>query len=85
MNDIVVWPPQASNGLLATLLRAADKPAGWAAAAEIEARLRVEPNEAGESREGAYRLVFVRPYSVLYLVDDQVQTVYVEQLQWVGG
>lgn len=84
MAHIVVWSQVAATALQASLIRAADKPGDWAAVLEVEARLRVEPLEAGEGREPPYRLLFVRPFEVLYRVDEAARTVYVEELQWVG-
>lgn len=80
----VKWQPPAETTLLTLLLRSADKPGDWAVVQEIEARLRVEPHQSGESREADWRLLFVRPFSVLYWVDEDGRTVYVEDLQWVG-
>lgn len=84
MNFAVVWSQAAATALIASLLRSADKLGEWALAREIDARLQVEPHVAGESREGTYRLLFVRPFSVLYWTDDAARAVYIEELQWVG-
>ena len=84
MNHAVIWQPPAETALIACLLRSADKPGDWALVHEIEARLRVEPLQAGESREDDFRLLYVRPFAVLYWTDQDARTVYVEELQWVG-
>lgn len=84
MAYLVIWQQPAITALLVALLRSADKPGDWAHVREIEARLRVEPLAAGEGREPPYRLLFVRPFQVLYWTDEDSRTVSVEELQWVG-
>ena len=84
MNFTVLGREPAEASLLASLLRAADKPALWAVARDLDARLRTNPQAEGESRGPARRLAFYRPFCVLFHVDEPNRTVYVEQLKWVG-
>jgi hypothetical protein len=80
----VLWRPPASNALLVNFMRAADKPAMFAASREIERVLGTDPHGAGESRSDGIRMTFVRPLVVLYSIDEPNMIVYVERLQWVG-
>ena len=50
MNYSVLWRDVAEAALLATILRAADKPALWATARVIDRRLQLDPHGEGESR-----------------------------------
>ena len=84
MSYSVLWRDTAEASLLASLLRAADKPALWAVARSIDAHLRADPHAEGESRGSGWRLAFVRPFSVLFRIDEPSRTVVVEQLKWVG-
>jgi len=80
----VVWEKAAETSVLEALLRAADKPSLWAIVQSIDAQLRLNPIEAGESRDGNTRIVFIRPFCVLYTYDESERKVYIEQLKWVG-
>ncbi len=84
MSYDVFWRQPASTELLAHLLRAADKPGTMAAAREIERRLQQDPLHEGEGRGEHRRMPFVRPFCVLYSVDEPNRVVTVEQLRWVG-
>lgn len=84
MNYAVRWHEPASTDLLAQLLRAKDKPRMLAAAKEIERRLAENPQQEGESRGDLHRILFVRPFSVLFQIDEDARTVYVDQIKWVG-
>jgi hypothetical protein len=84
MNYGVFWLAPASTDLLAHLLRAADKPRTLATAREIDRRLQKNPGSAGEERPEGRRILFVRPFCVLYRIDDSARAVYVERVKWVG-
>jgi len=66
----VVWEKAAETSVLEALLRAADKPSLWAVATSIDADLQLNPKEAGESRDGNTRILFIRPFSILYTYDE---------------
>lgn len=85
MNYEVRWHEPASTDLLAQLLRANDKPRMLAAAKEIERRLAENPQQEGESRGGTHRILFVRPFSVLFQVEEESSTVYIDEIKWVGS
>lgn len=85
MNHAVFWSDAASNSLIAVLLRANDKPGYWAIVREIDRRLAANPLAEGESRHGDYRLLYVRPFAVLFRVDGDPREVHIEELQWVGA
>jgi hypothetical protein len=84
MNYSVLWRDVAEAALLASILRAADKPALWATARAIDRRLQLDPHGEGESRAAGLRILFVRPFCILYRIDDSARTVTIEQLRWVG-
>jgi len=84
MSYAVRWHEPASTALLAQLVRATDKQHILRTAREIERRLSLNPSEEGESRDANHRLLFVRPLSVLYQVDEAASTVYIDDLKWVG-
>lgn len=84
MKHTVLWSSQAEASFMSSMLRSLDRPAQWKSAHAINERLASDPSTAGESRGGGWRLMFERPYSALYFVDDENRTVYVEQIKWVG-
>lgn len=84
MNYTVLWRGPASGGLLGQLIRAADKQHILGAAREIERRLQLDPRTEGEDRGPNARLLFVRPLSVLYEIDEANRTVYIVRVKWVG-
>lgn len=84
MNVTVRWREPASTEMLAQLVRAADKQEILGAGREIERRLQRRPHTEGEERNPGERMLFVRPLSVLYTVDDVARTVYIERVKWVG-
>lgn len=53
-------------------------------ARRIDARLARNPSGMGESRDGDVRIVFARPFAVLYRIDDAARTVYIEAVGWPG-
>ena len=84
MTFTVYWWPAAETPLLASLLRAADKPALFAVVRDIDRRLRTNPTTEGESRDVDSRLLFVRPFCVFYSIDLDARAVNIELLRWVG-
>ncbi|MBX9627225.1 MAG: hypothetical protein K2X82_25705 [Gemmataceae bacterium] len=84
MNYAVLIRPRAQAALLGYLLRAADRPALLAVGRDIDARLGRDPRGEGESRDGDTRVAFVRPFSVIYHVDEPNRTVTVEAVGWAG-
>ena len=66
----VVWEKAAETSVLEALLRAADKPSLWAVVTSIDAELQLNPKEAGKSRDGNTRILFIRPFSILYTYDE---------------
>ncbi len=85
MRYSVYWGHKAEVGFMTSMLRAVDKPALWKVAHAINNMLADHPSTASESREVDWRILFVRPYSVLYSVDEMSRTVHVEQIKWVGS
>ena len=57
----VLWRPLAENQLAQLWIVAPDRDIVSAAADEIDARLRRDPHEQGESREGNARVLIVPP------------------------
>jgi hypothetical protein len=84
MSYSVRWRDVAERSLLFLLLRAVDKPALWAVARSVDEMLQSDPRDAGESREGNFRILFVRPLCVFFQVDDASRTVVIEQVGLVG-
>lgn len=80
----VEWLPEASTGMLAPLLRAADKQQMLRAARTAENVLRRTPRSVGEARGGNQRVMFVRPLLFVYHVDDSTQTAFIERVRWAG-
>jgi len=84
MSFKVLWRENASIEMFAQLVRSLDKRGLMKSAEEIERFLAANPHEAGEGRDGIVRLLYLRPLCVLYSVNDDEQTVWIERLQWVG-
>jgi len=84
MNFNVFWREIASIEMFTQLVRSLDKRGLMESAEGIEQFLAANPHEAGEGRDGILRLLYLRPLCVLYSVDDEEQTVWIERLQWVG-
>ena len=68
MTYTVVWRPRQKQRLAELWMAAPDRPAITAAADEIDRRLRIAPLDEGESREGAFRVIFIDPLAVKYRV-----------------
>ena len=78
MTYTVVWRPSAEGTLAEIWTSAADRQAVTDAANAIDALLRVEPFEVGESRVANTRILTVLPLSVYYDVhqDDRLVAVW---------
>jgi hypothetical protein len=74
MTFTVVWRPRQKQRLAEIWMAAPDRAAITTAADEIDRRLRMAPLDDGESREGAFRVLFIDPLAVKYRVfgDDRV-------------
>jgi hypothetical protein len=80
MTWTVVWDPSAEARLIHLWMTAPDRAAVTRAADEIDARLRRDPLNEGESRSGPYRVLFVRPLGVYYKVSEPDRLVEVLQV-----
>jgi plasmid stabilization system protein ParE len=78
MTYTVVWSPSAERSLSEIWTNARDRQAVADAANAIDALLRLEPSEAGESRLGYTRIVTVSPLWVNYdlRTDDRLVVVW---------
>lgn len=78
MTYTVVWRPSAEGTLAEIWTSATDRQAVTDAANAIDALLRVEPLEVGESRVANTRILTVLPLSVYYDVheDDRLVAVW---------
>lgn len=79
MRYTVAWKPSAEQELAQAWLDATDRAAITAAANQIDMLLQVEPQEQGESRSGATRILFVPPLAAHFEVDEPQQ--YVDVLR----
>jgi plasmid stabilization system protein ParE len=77
MTFTVVWQPSAERRLTELWLEASDQPAVSNAADAIDQGLSSDPLQAGESRVGATRFLFVAPLAVYYDVHSDDRTVSV--------
>lgn len=84
MNYRIEWLPEASTGMLAQLLRAADKQQMLRAARTAENALRRDPWAAGEARSDNQRILFARPLYFVFHIDDDTRTVFIERVRWAG-
>jgi hypothetical protein len=85
MRYTVYWRDPARVDMLALLLRAADKPAVFAAGRRLERLLMRRPRRTGEGRASRnQRIAFVRPLVVLFTVYPDERVVFVERVRWVG-
>jgi plasmid stabilization system protein ParE len=78
MTYTVTWTPSAQQELADLWVHAPDRAAVTAAANTIDALLRRDPQNAGESRSGPTRLLFEPPLFVLFDVseDDRLVNVW---------
>lgn len=68
MKYTVVWTKSAEADLVRIWTESADRSAVTAAGNEIDARLRRDPTEAGESRESSQRTLLIEPLGVDFVV-----------------
>ncbi len=66
MTFTVVWLESAAGELAEAWLMAKDRVLVTAAARDIDQRLRVHPESAGESREGVRRILIAGPLAVTF-------------------
>jgi hypothetical protein len=77
MNFQVLWDPDAEEELAAIWLGARDRNAITAAAHRIDSSLRVNPEDAGESRAEQQRVLLEPPLGVTFEVSPEDRTVLV--------
>ena len=77
MSFPVVWQRLAEDQLAALWASAPDQQAVADAADDIDDLLRRDPLAQGESRTGGVRILFRRPLSALFRVDEPAAVVYV--------
>ena len=68
MNYAVTWKQSAADRLAEVWMSARDRAAVTSAADTLDAALRADPHQHGESRGGTTRLVVVPPLAVVYEV-----------------
>jgi plasmid stabilization system protein ParE len=68
MTWTVVWKPDAEQHLAAIWSAASDRGAVTRAADEIDFRLRLDPENKGESRPKDRRILFVYPLAIIFRV-----------------
>ncbi len=77
MKWTVLWVPDAEQELVEIWLASADRNRVTAAANEIDGRLRIDPENQGESREQSLRVLLVPPLGVDVEVRPQDRAVQV--------
>jgi hypothetical protein len=77
MNFTVEWTDEALDELAAVWNASGDRQEVTDASYRIEARLRSDPSNTGESREGNYRTAFDPPLQVIFRVFVDQQSVLV--------
>jgi hypothetical protein len=77
MKYTVLWTPPAEEQLAAIWLRAEDRRKVTSAAQAIDAMLREDPRERGESRSGTKRIMFAPPLGIDFNVLEDDRLVYV--------
>ncbi len=77
MKWTVLWKPSAENALSNIWVAAPDKSAVTKAANHLDARLRSDPLNTGESRAANERVEFDSPLGILFSVDSLGNTVHV--------
>jgi plasmid stabilization system protein ParE len=77
MSYTVVWTKSAEADLVRIWTESADRTAVTAAGNAIDARLRRDPTEAGESRESSRRTLLIEPLGVYFVVRAEDQLVAV--------
>ncbi len=84
MRYTVLWLPGAESELARPWLEEPVRVPIELAANEIDHCLKVDPESAGESREGNRRILFVTPLVVTFKVDQQNRIVQVREV-WLYG
>ena len=77
MKYTVLWTSPAEDQLAAIWLRVEDRRKVTSAAQAIDALLREDPQERGESRSGTKRIMFAPPLGVDFNVLEDDRLVYV--------
>ena len=77
MTFTVLWTPRAERDLTSIWTSAKDRTAVSSAANGLDALLRSEPQNKGESRFGTVRVVFVPPLGIDLQVMEKDRKVYV--------
>jgi len=84
MRYTVLWLPEAESELARLWLEEPFRGNIELAANEIDLYLKVDPENAGESRDGNRRILFVTPLVVTFKVDQQDRVVRVREV-WLYG
>jgi hypothetical protein len=71
MKYVVIWEPPAERDLTEMWLGSRWRHAIARAADEIDAVLKREPRDCGESRDGGRRVMFVWPLGVSFKIDEE--------------
>jgi hypothetical protein len=77
MKFTVTWSPVASARLARLWLRSANRQAIRSAADSIDAQLKHDPDQVGESRSGSRRIIHQPPLGVVFSVNTGDRTVLV--------
>jgi plasmid stabilization system protein ParE len=85
MRYTVVWKKSAADRLAEIWMAAADRGAVSVAADNIDAALRNNPLECGESRDENTRILIVPPLAVLYEVDQADRRVTVLAIRYTAN
>ena len=80
MKWTVLWKPNTESALASLWVTADNKMALAAAANRIDAQLRIDPLNTGESRSNEDRVHFDPPLGVLFTVDEMDRKVMVERI-----
>jgi hypothetical protein len=80
MRYTVVWRPSAEAELAEIWVTGPDRQSVRSAADEIDARLRSRPLDAGESRQGEFRVLLTPPIGVVYSVNEEDAMVVVVEV-----
>jgi hypothetical protein len=84
MDWTVVWVPEAEQELARLWMNTADRDRITLAAAEIERRLRFDPESAGESRAAGRRILIAPPLAATFRVSPADRLVQVLNLREFG-
>jgi hypothetical protein len=73
----VIWVTAAAGELAEIWMAAADRPLITAAARDVDQRLRVDPESAGESREQRRRILIAGPLAITFEISAEDRLVKV--------